>query len=44
MLGLKIKVDPHKKVKVLWFSWKVGKIKKMRVWFHSRKANGVNPT
>ena len=20
-----------------------GKIKKMRVWFHSRKASGVNP-
>ena len=38
-----IKVDPHWKVKVLWFSWKFGIIKKMRVWFHSCKASGVNP-
>ena len=38
------KVDPHLTVKVSWFSWKFGKIKKMRVWFHSRKASGVNPT
>ena len=39
-----LKVDPHYKVKVLWFSWKFGKIKKMRVWYHSHEANGVNPT
>ena len=25
------------------FSWNLGKIKKMRVWSHSRKATGVNP-
>ena len=37
-----IKVDPY--YKVLWFSWKLGKRKKMRVWFHSRKDSGVNPT
>ena len=35
---------PTKKVKVLWFSWKFGKIKKMRAWFHSRKDSVVNPT
>ena len=37
------KVDHYKKVKVYGFSSKFGKIKKMGVWFHSRKAGGVNP-
>ena len=31
-----------KKVKVLWFSWKFGKMKKMHVWCHSHKVSGIN--
>ena len=37
------KVDPPKS-KIYVVSWKFGKIKMMCIWFHSHKANGVNPT